>query len=156
MAAKPELRIAFHHGLAVAQTVERGDDGRGLRHQARGFFHAGFDGVVARLGIVQPQHGNRGAQNVHRRAFRNLAQKLDDLARDRAVADQVRLQRIQFRLLRQAPVPEQIDYLFKGRVVGQGVNVIALVTEDSPISVNETNVRLGGNNSFESRLCDCH
>jgi hypothetical protein len=39
---------------------------------------------------------------------------------------------------------------------GQGVNVIALVTKDSEISINETDIRLGGDNSFESRLCDWH
>jgi hypothetical protein len=53
-------------------------------------------------------------------------------------------------------VPEEINHLFKRGVFGQGMNVKALVTQDSTIPVNETDVRLGGNNSFESRLCDCH
>ena len=34
--------------------------------------------------------------------------------------------------------------------------LIALVAEDSAISVNETNLGLGGDNALEPRLCDCH
>ena len=53
-------------------------------------------------------------------------------------------------------MPKQVDYFLKRRVLGQGVDVITLVTQDSQIPIDETDIRLGGNNTFESRLCDCH
>ena len=53
-------------------------------------------------------------------------------------------------------MPQQVDHFLKRRVFGQGVDVITLVTQDSQISINETDIGLGGNNSLESRLCDCH
>jgi hypothetical protein len=53
-------------------------------------------------------------------------------------------------------MPQQVNHFLKSGVFGQSVNVITLVTQDSQISIYETNIRLGGNNPFESRLCDCH
>src|SRR5258708_38155734 len=53
-------------------------------------------------------------------------------------------------------MPKQVDDLFKCCAVGQGVDVEALVTEDSAISIDKTNVRLGGNNALEPRLCHWH
>jgi hypothetical protein len=41
-------------------------------------------------------------------------------------------------------------------VFGQGVDIETLIPENPEISIDETNIRLGGNNPFESRLCDCH
>ncbi len=151
-----ELGVALDQRLASAQAIERGDDGGGLRHQARGFLLVGFHRIVASLGIVQAQHGYRGAQDVHGRGFGTLPKKFDDFLGNRAVANQARLERIEFRLLGKATVPEEINDLFKSGVVGQGMNVITLIAEDSTVPIDETNIRLGGNNAFEPRLCDWH
>jgi hypothetical protein len=53
-------------------------------------------------------------------------------------------------------VPQQVDHFLKRRVFGQGVNVETLIAQDSQISIDETNIGLGGNNPFESRLCNWH
>jgi hypothetical protein len=53
-------------------------------------------------------------------------------------------------------MPEQIDDLFESRMLSEGVDVVALVAEDSEISVNETNVGLGCDDALESRLCNRH
>ena len=89
-------------------------------------------------------------------ALRHLPEKLDHFLGYRPVANQLRLQRVQFRLLGQLAVPKQVDHFLKRRVIGQGVDVITLVTEDSQISIDETDIRLGGNNPLESRLCNWH
>ncbi len=128
----------------------------GLRHQARCLLDIGLDGIVARLRIVEPQHRYRRAQHIHRRACRHFPQKLDHLFGYRTVANQIRFERVQLGLLRQLAVPQQEDHFLKRRVFGQGVDVITLVTQDSQISIDETDIRLGGNNSFESRLCNWH
>ena len=88
--------------------------------------------------------------------FGTFPKKLDHFFRYRPVADQVRLQRVQLGLLGQLAVPKQVDHFLKRRVFSQGVDVITLVTEDSQISIDETDIRLGGNNPFEPRLCNWH
>ncbi len=156
VARESQLRIALQDRLAGAQAIEGSDNGRRLRHQASGLLDIRLHGVVARLGIIERQHGHRGAQHVHGRGFRNLAEKLDYLFRDWPVLNQIGFERIQLRLLGQLAVPEQVDHFFKRRVLGQGVDVVALVTQDSQIPIDETDIRLGGNNPFEPRLCDWH
>ena len=151
-----QLGIAFQHRLAGSQTIERGDDGRRLRHQARRLLDVRLGGVVARFRIVQPQHRYRRAQHVHGRAFGHLPQKLDHFLGNRPVSNQLRLERVQFRLLRQLAVPKQVDHFLKLGVFGQGMDIETLVTQDPEISIDETNIRLGGNNPLESRLCNWH
>src|SRR4029077_12947322 len=101
---------------------------------------AGFDSVVAAQRIVEAKHGDRGAQHIHGRELAGHHQEIVDLFRNVPVAYEVRLQSIQFGLLRQTAVPKQIDDLLKGCTVGQGVDVEALVTEDSAISIDKTNI----------------
>ena len=105
IACEAELRVALHHWLSIAQTVERGDDGGGLRHQTPRLLHARFDGIIAFFGIVQAEHGNRGAQHIHGSAFGHFSQKLGHFFGNRARLDQVRLQRVELRLLGKSPVP---------------------------------------------------
>ncbi len=56
----------------------------------------------------------------------------------------------------QLAVPQQVDDFFKRRMLGQRVDVVSLIAQDSGVAIDETNIRLGSNNPFETRLCDWH
>ncbi len=79
-------------------------------------------------GIVERQHGDGGAQHVHGNRFAGAFQKRGDFGGDRAVGHQRSLQLIEFGLLGQTPVPQQVDDFLKSGVFGQRMNVIALIT----------------------------
>ena len=124
-----EFRIALDDFLPIAQPIKGGDDGRRLRHQLLRFAHVGFGRHVVRFRIVDAQHRYGGPKDVHRLAFRNALEEIDDRRGNRAVLDQRRLQLIEFGLLRQSSIPEKEYDLFEGRVFGQRVDVIALIAE---------------------------
>src|SRR5256885_6659630 len=68
------------------------------------------------------------------------------------------MQLAEFAARGQIAEPEQVAGLFKIRVIGQFVNVDTAVGEDALITVDVTDPRIRGNNSFESfsGLCGSH
>ena len=145
---EPQFRIARHHRLPLAQPIETGDDGRGLRHQLHGFLRGGSGLDVVGIGIRKRQHRNRGAQHMHRRAFRIALQERFDLRRNRAIRHQRGLQLIELRLLGQLAVPQQVDDFLERGVLGQRLDTEALVAEQSRIAIDKTQPRFRRDDSF--------
>src|SRR5580704_11265884 len=69
---------------------------------------------------------------------------------------QRRFQSVELSLVGQPPVPQEKNRLFKSRLFGERVNVVALIRENSRIAVDVTNPRLRRNDSFETRTGNCH
>ena len=59
-------------------------------------------------------------------------------------------------LFGQPSIPQQEDDFFKGGVVGQRVDVIAAVAEDTRVSVDVTDLGLAGDDAFQTRYCCAH
>ena len=148
-----ELRIAGDDILAVAQAVEGGDDGRGLRHQLDGLALALASGDMSLAsGIVQATAWRRRCA-AHpwaptcRRCFKNAVTSAG-IARLR---DQMRLSARRVRPAWADALPQQENDFFKRGVFGQRMNVEALITQDSRIAIDVTNLRLSRDNSFKTR-----
>src|ERR1022692_1735134 len=69
---------------------------------------------------------------------------------------QVLLELVQFPLLGQPSIPQQEDDFFKGGIVGQRVDVIAAVAQDTRVSVDVTDLGLAGDHAFQTRYCCAH
>ena len=128
-----------------------------LRHQPVRLGRVRLGGHVPRQRIVQAQHRHCGAQHVHRRGVGHGCQKVLNGLRNGPVLDQVLLQIVQFGLVRQPAVPEQEDDFLKGGVVGQRMDVVAVIGKNAGFSIDVTNVGLSGDDAFKTcARCDCH
>ncbi len=119
--------IGRDHVLAFAQPVKGGDDSAGLSHQADRLALAGLDRGVLLVRVVERQHGDGGTQHIHGNAFAGSLQERGDFGGNRAVGRERSFQLIQLRLLGEAAVPQQVDDFLKRRVIGERMNVIALI-----------------------------
>jgi hypothetical protein len=123
--------------LAVAYAFDGGDEDGKLRRQAGRRAQRALARDVATLLVVEVERGDGGAQHVHRLGVaREGADEFDDLRRQLVVLADVAFERVEFRLSRQPTVPEQVDGLFKSRMRGQVVNVVALINEYALLAVH--------------------
>ncbi len=135
--------------MTVAETIVSADDGGSLRHQLYGLEFVGGWRHIARRGIIQAQHGNGGAKDVHgQRGFGRGAKELHDLRRNGRVSNQALFQGIDFRLLRQLAFPEQVDDFFKGGVISEFVDIVSAVAQDPVVAIDVTDFRFPGDDAF--------
>jgi hypothetical protein len=154
--SETELRIARDNRFSLPQAVEGSDDGRRLRHETHRFAVIGLGRHVLRFGIVDAQHRDGRAENVHRTAGSDAAEKIDDLLGQAALGHQFLAELIQFGLLGQPAVPEEEDNLFENGVVREGVNIVTAVAQDTQVSVDVANFRFARNDAFEPSHCRFH
>ena len=145
---EPKLGIALHDVEAFAQPVEGRHDGGGLGHQPHRLAVVGVGRHVLRLGIVQAQHGNRRAQNIHGSAAGDAPQEVDHGAGQPPLRGQIRLQLGQLARLGQPSIPEKEDSFLEDGVVRQGMNVIAAVAENTQVSVDVANLGFACDDAF--------
>ena len=100
--------------MAVPQTVEGGDNGGNSRHQLHGFGLIRFQATVGRLRIVQAEHGNGRAKDVHRAAsLWRAAQELNDARGRSRSATKLAFRVVQFTSVRQTAVPKEINHFLE-------------------------------------------
>ena len=157
MAANPSVGVAVDQGRAFPQTVEGGDDGGGLGHQPHGLAMVGLGRHVLRLGIVQAEHGDGGAQHVHGVGLGNAAQEIHHLRpAARAAATRSFFRLSSSACFGQPAVPKEENHLLENSVIRQRVDVIAAVAENAQISVDVTDLRFARDDAFETSHCRSH
>jgi hypothetical protein len=106
---------------------------------------------VIRMSIEAAERGNTGADRVHGRSFlRQRPEYINDFGRERAIRSKRSLQRVEFLAIRQAILVEEMNDLFKRRLAGEFVDVVAGVDQDAFFATHIAQAGFCGNNSFQT------
>src|SRR5687768_10693173 len=111
-----------------------GDDWN-LRDQLEGDLTRIFQTVVVGAGIETSERGNASANGVHWRRFPGqLAQNIDNAARQRAIVGKRALQCRQLSGIGQAIFVQQVDDFFVGNFAGEFVDVVTGVNQFADVA----------------------
>ena len=80
--------------------------------------------------IVEPEHRDGGADDVHRvRVLRRGGEEINDALRQFAVCAQRLMERVELAPVWQFAVPEQVDDFLEGDIAREFVDVVARIDE---------------------------
>ena len=144
--------------LALTRAMEIGDDDADLGRQRNGAGQKLLRGLRAdRRVVVEAEHRNAGAQDVHRVGILGrVLEEIDDRRRQGAGGAQIGLELRQLRLVRQRFVPEEINDLLVADVPGEFVDVVPGVDENALLPHDITETGGGGDDPLKSRRSDRH
>ena len=75
---------------------------------------------------------------------------------DRSLGGEALLELIETKLGRQPAVPQQVDHLFKSRVVRESVYIETLVRQNARVAIDKTNLGFRCDNAFQPSSIDGH
>ena len=132
-----QVRVGGYRLQAMAQAVVGRNNGRPHSGKAYALAYGSFSGIVGNLRVKGGKGGNTGTQCIHRMAVLDQVQDLDNLVRYVTVGTENPIKGFQFLPGRELAIKQKIDHFFKGRFLGQVVDVVAAVEEFSLFAVNK-------------------
>jgi hypothetical protein len=147
-----QLGLRLDGLLTFPDALDGGDENRELRRQPDRSADGGLARDVVRVRRVEGEGGDGRGEHVHHLGvFGEGANKVDDLPGQLVALAYLAPQLVQLVAPREPPVPEQEDGLLEGRMLGQIVDVVALIDQDALLAVHVADGRAGGHHAAQAR-----
>ena len=143
--------VGFDDKLAFADAVEDGDQHGDLGGEVKALAEVGFRGGGFRVGVVDGEQGDGGAEDLHGAGvFGQGAEEVDDGGGEFAGGGELLGEGAELGGVGKFAVPEEIGGFFEGGSVGELVDVDAAVGEDALGAVDEADGGLVGDDVLEA------
>ena len=153
-----EIRADWRKIFSQTGAMEVGGDDTDLCSDGSGAMAVFFTiDVTGRHLVVESQHGDTGADDIHRVGIlRSTQDEVDDTLRKLALGAELMLKSFQLFPVRQSAVPEEIDNFLVADLSGQFVDVVTGVDQRSFLPEHITECGGVGDDTFESFSDDGH